>query len=131
MFQILSICKGGGYQYCRTDPPHPKANTNGLYPLHRVIVENHIGRLLTEEEVVHHKDENKTNDTLTNLEVLSRAQHSRHHQEVDLMTLECPACGTIFDLKPHAYRLRSKRSKGKELGCSRSCGAVLGRQARS
>lgn len=82
MFEILGVCKGGGYHYCYTDPPHPNANSSGLYPLHRVLVENFIGRLLRSEEVVHHKDGNKNNNVLENLDVLSNSEHARlHHRE--------------------------------------------------
>jgi hypothetical protein len=79
MFEIVSICKGGHYRYCRTIPKHPKANAKGLYPLHRVLMENKLGRLLTSEEFVHHIDENKTNDSPDNLELMTRSAHAAHH----------------------------------------------------
>lgn len=83
MFEILGVCKGGGYHYCYTDPPHPNANSSGLYPLHRVLVENFIGRLLRSEEVVHHKDGDKNNNVLENLVVLSASEHARLHYRKD------------------------------------------------
>lgn len=64
LFEILSVCKGGGYRYCRTSPKHPKANSKGLYHLHRVLMENKLGRLLRDDEDVHHKDEDKSNDSI-------------------------------------------------------------------
>lgn len=121
MFTILSVCKGGGYRYCRTNPPHPKRNAMGLYPLHRVLMENRLGRLLRDDENVHHKDEDKSNDAIENLEVMTAADHARiHHPPASPVTLICP-CGTSFLLKPHRYRLRQKRTKGT-LCCSRACG---------
>ena len=47
---------------------------------HREIMEEHLGRELDPDEVVHHKDENKTNNELTNLQVMSRVEHSRLHK---------------------------------------------------
>ena len=96
MFQITSTCKGAGYRYCRTVPPHPKATPKGLYPLHRVLMENKIGRLLQRDEHVHHKDGDKRNDTIANLELLTAAQHTaEHHPRMPLVSLVCP-CGARF-----------------------------------
>jgi len=47
---------------------------------HRLIMQNHLGRKLDHDECVHHKDGNKRNNTLENLEVLRRAPHIRHHR---------------------------------------------------
>lgn len=46
---------------------------------HRYKVELSIGRSLDFNEVVHHKDGNKGNNDLENLEILSRSSHSRMH----------------------------------------------------
>jgi len=126
MHKITSICKGGGYKYCRTSPLHPKANSKGLYPLHRVLAENKIGRYLLPNEIVHHKDEDKTNNKEENLEVLTNEEHSRlHAKTVELVDLVCSNCGDNFQLKPHAYRLRINRNKTKKIFCSRSCGGTV------
>lgn len=123
MFKIISICKGGGYNYCRTEPTHPRANTNGLYPLHRVLIENDLGRLLDPGEVVHHRDHDKKNDDLSNLEVLSNRAHACHHRpEQPKIVCICPVCGNEFRIKAHILRIRLKRTNGV-ITCSRSCGA--------
>ena len=124
-FEILSVCNGGGYKYCRTNPPHPKRNTKGLYPLHRVLAENKLGRALEDGEQVHHKDGDKTNDAATNLEVLTVTEHARHHaRNVESVKCECPQCGKTFTIQAHSYRLRLKRSKSGTLYCSRRCGTI-------
>ena len=125
-FKITSICKGGGYSYCRTEPRHPNANSKGLYPLHRVLVENRIGRLLLGGEVVHHVDCDKTNNADSNLELLTRASHSQLHTLESSVTCKCVICGLSFELKPAAKRLRENRNRSGGLTCSRSCGAKLG-----
>lgn len=123
MFKILSVCKGGGYRYCRTEPPHPKRNSMGLYPLHRVLAENRLGRLLKNGEDVHHVDENKENDSPKNLEVKTHADHSRHHHRpLEPAEVTC-ICGEKVLLKPYVIRLRLSRNKFGRLFCSRSCGA--------
>lgn len=44
---------------------------------HRLVMEDFLGRQLERDEVVHHKDGNKSNNSLENLEVLSRSEHTR------------------------------------------------------
>ncbi len=112
--------------YCRTHPIHPKANSKGLYPLHRVLVENSLGRYLSKDEVVHHKDEDKSNNSIENLQVLKRSDHSaQHSKNTEEIQVFCGCCGKSFTLKPHVYRLRVKRNKRKLVFCSRSCGSTL------
>ena len=47
---------------------------------HRHVMSQHLGRLLTLEEYVHHKNGNKTDNRLENLEVMTKTQHIRHHR---------------------------------------------------
>ena len=125
LFEITSICSGGGYKYCRTNPLHPKANSNGLYPLHRVLMENKIGRLLTKGEIVHHKNGIKNDNRIENLEKLMNSQHAKlHRPEMKSIKIKCYECNKIFYLKAHVRRQRLKRSKDKNLFCSLSCGAT-------
>jgi hypothetical protein len=46
---------------------------------HRVVMEKHIGRKLLRIEIVHHKDGNKRNNNIENLEVMNQAEHARQH----------------------------------------------------
>jgi HNH endonuclease len=46
---------------------------------HRLIMEDLLGRKLDADEMVHHKNEQKTDNRPRNLEVLSRAAHIRLH----------------------------------------------------
>jgi hypothetical protein len=133
MFKILSVCKGGGYRYCRTDPIHPRANKNGLYPLHRVLAENKLGRLLNPWEDVHHKDHDKENDDPENLEVLSHSEHAREHALENVpapVADECSNCGKRLSLSGRDYRARKKRSSDGALYCSVSCAAKRRERAR-
>lgn len=126
MFKILSVCRGGGYMYCRTNPPHPKRNSKGLYPLHRVIAENNIGRLLDKREHAHHIDGDKENNTPQNISVLTCSDHSKIHnpkvKDSEMVRFFC-SCGKEIIVKPHIYRLRIKRNKSNFIYCSRSCGS--------
>lgn len=50
------------------------------YP--KYLMEKHLGRYLTGDETVHHIDEDFTNNVISNLEVLTRSEHTILHMEI-------------------------------------------------
>lgn len=48
---------------------------------HRVVAEKMIGRKLSPDEVVHHKDNNRANNIPSNLEVMTRSEHTSLHRQ--------------------------------------------------
>ena len=118
MFEIEKKVSKGDYLYSLV-PTHPNASKHGYVLMHRVVMENYLGRLLLPQEVVHHIDGNKKNNSIENLQLLTREEHSRMHQlerGAGRYTFVCPCCGKIFE--------RQRRSYGKtKYGpfCSRHC----------
>lgn len=49
---------------------------------HQIIMENHIGRELKENEVIHHIDGNKRNNDLSNLMLVTREEHTKIHKDL-------------------------------------------------
>lgn len=58
------ICKGYKYIY---SPLHPNATKIGYVLEHRLVMEKHLGRYLTKQEIVHHTNHNKLDNHLSNL----------------------------------------------------------------
>ena len=58
---------------------HPNANSQGYVYKHRLVIEDSIGRFLTEDEKVHHIDLDPTNNDITNLLVMSDSEHASIH----------------------------------------------------
>lgn len=115
MWHIEKIVKKGDYNYAVVRE-HPNATKYGYVLEHRVVMENMIGRLLTADEVVHHKDHNRKNNDPSNLELMSWAEHSSHHavKGRTFMTFVCPVCDRVFSREKRNCKVASPK-------CSRKC----------
>jgi len=60
-------------------PEHPKCNNRGYVLRYRFIMEQSIGRFLDSNELVHHKNGNKLDDRIINLDIMTRSDHAKHH----------------------------------------------------
>lgn len=117
--------KKGDYLYAKI-PQHPKANKNGYVLEHRIVMENRIGRLLLENEEVHHIDENRHNNNPENLEIMIRGEHQRFHKTIypngHFVKLICDNCGTEFE---RDYNQRKEVKGSKKVFCSRKCNGLF------
>lgn len=55
---------------------------------HRYIMECHLGRKLSSNEVIHHKDNNRQNNCLDNLELMTRSEHAKLHSKDRILSDE-------------------------------------------
>lgn len=89
------------------------------YP--KYLTQVRLGIVLAKDDVVHHKNEDITDDRDSNLQVLKRSAHTRlHSSEPELVRFHCPQCGQLT-LK-RAKDVRSNRRKGRAGPfCGRKC----------
>ena len=71
-------CKGYVLAYA---PLHPHAHADGYIMLHTIIMERSIGRYLKENEVVHHKNRNRQDNRIENLELMDKKKHMSMHMK--------------------------------------------------
>jgi hypothetical protein len=65
---------------------------------HRIVMEQHLGRPLLKTEIVHHKDHNRLNNAIENLELMrSHKAHREHHvtRFSSATHKQCSGCGVI------------------------------------
>lgn len=62
-------------------PDHPKSDKFGYILEHDLIMECIIGRWLKDDEIVHHKNEIRTDNRKENLELMTRSEHSKYHRK--------------------------------------------------
>ena len=88
-------------------PDHPRAMSNGCVYEHIVQAEKKLGRFLSDKEVVHHKDRNRTNNNLDNLMIFKTTKdHTMFHAGLPIFKENdvyiaipqdkkyiCPVCG--------------------------------------
>jgi len=100
----IMVTKPSGY-------PHPGRKVMH----HRLVMEKEIGRLLTKKEVVHHRDENKENNLLENLELFASSQEhlNRRHGAIKYPRLYEKA----WLKTEYGRKKRSVTDIAAELGC--------------
>lgn len=87
---------------------------------HREIMAEHLGRQLDSDEHVHHKNHDRYDNRVDNLEVKPAAEHAKQHADEWLKYPRekvCEVCGKTFT--PH----RTKRKRAKT--CSWECRNIL------
>lgn len=85
-------------------PNHPYATKDGYVPEHRLVMEKHLGRYLDPKEQIHHKNHNKKDNRLDNLQLFPNVQdhnkiHIKEKHENDTNKRRCVICGGIAGIR--------------------------------
>lgn len=58
---------------------HPKSDKRGYVKEHRLVMEKELGRILNDDEYIHHIDGNRQNNDIQNLRLISAKEHAQEH----------------------------------------------------
>ena len=80
------------------DESHHRASRKRVLG-HIIIYEEFYRCCILKSSVVHHKDGNKINNNIENLQLMSKSEHIRHHKlekrkDIDYSLVGCMDCGT-------------------------------------
>ena len=110
----------GRWQVCLHDPKSGKRRT---ILLSKFVLSCSLGRILGPDEQVDHKDQDKTNDVLSNLEIVTSRENNRRYRAANpkvMFSHICPMCGAAFQREKQ--RSYSFMLTGKTPNCSKRCG---------
>ncbi len=88
---------------------------------HRYILEQYLKRKLVFNEVIHHKNGDRSDNRLMNLEIISRGIHgSIHRPKIPRKIIKCFYCKKSIKIRSKRYKYL--KSKGqKHFYCSKVC----------
>lgn len=97
------------------------------YP--KFLVEEHLGRPLDKDlETVDHWDSNIDNNSLDNLQILPREEHSANDtRRVKPVKFNCALCKKEFERSPRLVRDKARKNKAGPF-CSRTCAGKYSRK---
>ena len=101
-----------GYKLIR-NPSHPMATREGYVMEHRMVMAEHIGRMLTAQEVVHHKNGSRADNRIENLELMVKSAHDRKRKP-PAKPIPCPHCGGMILPPRRVVRLVAAPTSPKE-----------------
>lgn len=104
-----------GYVVCYLPKNHPQRQySSALWAFeHRLVASALLGRTLTNNDTIHHKDGDKTNNNPDNILITNNSKHGQIHNPLRGEWKQCLACGNIFYTRPALQN---------RLYCSKKCG---------
>jgi hypothetical protein len=121
--EFYSKKEGRWYVLIRKDWKKPTSMSKARYLL--CIKEK---RILTKNEEADHIDNNRANDAIENLQILSHAENAKKHRrhknmKKKMVRMKCPCCGKVFE-KQRNYSSVARKDREYD-SCSKKCGGKL------
>jgi len=91
---------------------HPELE-KGWMPEHHFVWWKEHDELPPEDKVIHHKDGDKKNNDIDNLELITPEEHGRIHNKKKTVVKECKICDGHFETIPS--------DEDRRITCSREC----------
>lgn len=114
--------KNGDYILVSAPKNYPGKLYRGKYCYeHHLCYWKHYGVIPKDDEIIHHKDENKHNNIIDNLELMKLIDHVRLHnaeKKKHMVLLQCPICKTQFVKQRRDTHLVKG---GRATYCSKEC----------
>lgn len=97
-------------------PEHPNSRKSGYIAEHRYVMSQHIGRPLRKDEIVHYINEDKSDNRIENLQIMTTEEHTKLHTKgnkdrfIRKGSAQCiyPECNEVTSSK---YKLCTKHYK--------------------
>jgi hypothetical protein len=95
--ELLNVGKYGNFHINNRGYISVSLRGSSKHPfLHRVLMEEYLGRPLLRAEIVHHKNHNPLDNRIENLQVVSEEEHRQLHDMVaGKVAVSCPGCGKV------------------------------------
>lgn len=102
----------------------PQERSSTQYARYLLAVK--LQRYLTKEETVDHIDNDKSNDSIENLQLLSRVDNIRKQCKKPDVTCTCPICGKKYFIASSKIsgKIARERALTGQRCCSRSCAKI-------
>lgn len=113
------------WQLCYVNKTDKKERRTITYAKYLMCIK--MGRILTRQEEVDHIDNDKTNDDINNLQIITQAENTyKHHKTltIKMVRMFCYCCNTTFE-REHRRTFLCKKSQMYPTACSASCAKYL------
>ncbi len=126
-FDTITCSSGSSDGRARVNLYSTVTKKQTIKQLAKVLLEVKLGRLLVDNETVDHIDEDKTNDSLDNLQLLNRDENSSKSAIKRIRSqVPCKECGDLFVPSANQVNRRSLNKSGPF--CSKRCSGLFGKR---